>query len=131
VANIGDLFIGGHTPVVSTALEPSHRLLATGPGALYDLTVLNFNASARLVLVIDSNSLTAPTTIDGVSNRLIWSFPVAGLSTTPGPLAAAWEIPPMRFLNGLWVALSTTLTTPFTIVAAGNDGFFSALVGLS
>lgn len=131
MANIGDLYITGIKPVVSTALEANHRLSATGPGVLYYLNAQNYNLSGRLVLLIDSSSATAPTTATG----LLWAGvlpaaqPAGNNPVTPKDMV--WDVPPMQFINGLWVVLSTILTTPFTIAAATADGFFSAMLQTS
>jgi hypothetical protein len=128
LANIGDLYISGIKPVVSTALEASHRLSATGPGVLYYLNAQNYNATGRLLLLIDSASASVPTTTAG----LIWVGVMAGLSTVPvGPINHLVGVPPIQFVNGLWAVLTTSLTTPYTVTAAGADMFISALVQLS
>jgi len=127
VANIGDLYITGIKPVASAALEASHRLSAVGPGVLYDLNVQNYNATGRLLLLIDSSSASAPTTATG----LIYVLPLPGLSTLPTRADQGWEVPPLQFVNGLWAVLTTSLTTPFTVSAAGNDMFISALLQTS
>lgn len=119
---VGDLLYTGVKPVVSTALEGSHRL-AVGSGSIYTLTTHNYNATARTILLFDSATLPAN---GGVTP--IWAFPIAALSTTPGTVTVSWSDIPLGFVNGLWVCLSTVLTTPFTLTLAGVDGFFSAQV---
>lgn len=121
-----ELLIGGVAPVVSTALEANHQL-ATKSGSISSLTVHNYAGSARLVLLIDS----ATTPANGAVTP-IWAFPIAALATTPGTVDRNWIAGTLQFKNGLWVGLSTVLTTPFTLTLAGaTDGFFSAVVQTS
>lgn len=131
MANIGDLYVGGLKPVVSTALEASHQLSATGPGVLYYLNAQNYNLAGRILLLIDSSSTTVPTTATG----LIWATPLPPSSAAANQFVTRmdnnWNVPPMQFVNGLWAVLTTTLTTPFTVTAASNDMFISALVQTS
>lgn len=123
-----ELMIGGIAPVYSTALEAAHQL-ATKSGSIETLTVLNTNATARFVLLLDQ--LTSPAGQTTLAVTPIWAFPVNGLSTTPGTLSVDWTVGTMQFKNGLWVVLSTVLTTPFSLTTAGADGYFSALVQTS
>lgn len=127
--NIGDLYITGIKPVVSNQLEPNHQLSAKGPGVLYNLNVQNYNATGRLLLLIDSASVGAPTGI--ATGTLLYVLPLPGLSTLPTRADQVWHIPPIAFVNGLWAVLTTSLTTPYTITAAGNDMYISALVQTS
>lgn len=121
-----ELLIGGVAPIVSATLEVSHQL-ATKSGSISSLTAHNYNASARMVLLIDS--ATAPT---AGAVTPIWAFPIAALATTPGTVDEKWNSGTLQFKNGLWVGLSTVLTTPFTLTLAGaNDGFFSAVIQTS
>ncbi len=126
----GDLYVGGIKPVVSSALTSAFQLSAKGPGVLYDLTALNFNATARMVLLLDQ--VPSPANASGTSVSPIWFYPIAGLATTPGPVGLGYFVPPIQFVNGLWVILSTVLTTPYTATTSTTaDGAFSALVQTS
>lgn len=123
---VGDLLVGGINPIPSTQLENSHQL-AIGTGSLNWLVALNFAGSARLILLIDS--LAAPVAGPVAPD---WFEPIAALATTPGVLARTWTTAPLQFEAGLWVVMSTTLTTPFTYVVAGaTDGAFSAGINLA
>lgn len=125
----GDLFVGGIKPIVSAALEVSHRL-AVGTGSLTWMTVHNYNATARTVLLLDTASVTQPA--NGAVTP-IWAYPIAGSTATgPGAFGVDFTNPPIQFVNGLWVIMTTSLTTPFTLTAAGaSDGYFSAGVNLA
>ncbi len=127
MASIGDLIIGGHTPIVSQTFEVSHQLAKTGPGQVYDLTAHNYNASVRMVLLLDQ--IAAP--VNGAVTP-IFAWPIAGSTAGgPGTFSLAYLVPPLRFLNGLWVILSTVMTTPFTLTTAGaTDAYYVGLIGI-
>lgn len=115
-----DLFVGGIKPGQSTALENSHRI-AVGTGALTTLSVLNFDTTARLILLFDTASATQPT--NGAGATPVYFFPIAA-GTSNGPaqgLGFDWTIPPLQFTNGLWIVVSSTITTPFTLTAVTTN----------
>lgn len=126
--NIGDLAVGGIRPVVSPALQAALQL-AIGSGVVYNLVVLNYAAAASQVLLLDQTA--SPAGYSGTAVTPIWAFPIAASTAAgPGTLGGgAFLTPPIAFRNGLWVMLSTVITSPFTATAAGaTAGYFSALV---
>lgn len=126
--NIGDLAVGGIRPIVSVALEAQHQM-ALGSGVLYNLTVLNYGAAANLVLLLDQTA--SPAGYSGTAVTPIWAYPIAA-SAAGGPglltVGGAFLTPPIAFRNGLWVMLSSGLTTPFSATSGTASGYFSALV---
>lgn len=122
-AGIGDLYVGGLTPVVSTALEVSHQLASVG-GSITALTIHNYSGSPAMVMLLDQTA--APT---NGSVTPIWAYPIAGTSANgPGALSPDWTFAPLGFVHGLYVVLSTVTTTPFTLTQTTAVGFFSATV---
>jgi len=126
VPNVGDLFVGGVRPTLSGALLPAFQI-EDECGALYDITILNFSASARLVMLLDQ--LASPIGAVGQAVNPLWVYPIAGSTAFgPGTLPVGYLIPPLQFLNGLWAVLSTNLTNPYSLTTtATNDGAFFAV----
>ena len=127
MANIGDLIVGGVYPVVSGALGKGLEL-STKAGELHAITIHNYNATARMVLLLDQTA--DPTSYSAQAVTPLWALPITGSGTGgPGYITADWTTVPLAFKNGLWVLLSTVLTTPFSATATGTaDGFFSAQI---
>lgn len=127
--SVGDIFVGGIAPVVSQKLEQDHQL-ATKTGSLTSLTVHNYNATARMILLLDQTA--DPTLYVAQAVLPIWFMPISGLSTTPGFVDKDWTVAPLQFKNGLWIVLSTVLTTPFSCTTtATNDLAMSGSVNLA
>lgn len=123
---IGDAIVGGIFPVVSAALEKVHQL-AIGTGCVTSLTVHNYNATARTILLLDQTA--TPIAFSTTAVTPIWAMPVAGLSTTPGFVDKDWTVAPLQFKNGLWIVLSTVLNNPFSCTTTGTaDLFVSATI---
>lgn len=122
-ASIGDLYVNGLTPIVSSALGTTTQVATVG-GSITALSVLNFGTTALMVLVVDTTTVPSPGAV-----APIWAQPIAGTSSTgPGAMSADWSFAPLGFNKGLCVLLSTVTTTPFTYTAATAVGFFSATV---
>ena len=121
MASVGDLYIGGLDAFASPSLENFRQVKVAGPICLYSLTAHNYNATARMILLIDS--ATQP--VNGAVTPK-WAWPIAASTAAgPGVVSAEWAIPPLKFINGMWVCLSTVLTTPFTLTfPVTNDGYF-------
>lgn len=128
--NILDLQYGTK-PIVSAALENSHVLITPttfgfgGPFVISGLTVSNYDtATGYVILLLDSTTLPANGAVTPIYNFFI---PVA-TATVPSVIAVTW-ISPAKFTNGIVVAGSTSLTTPFTLTVATNSKLtFSAEV---
>lgn len=128
---VGDALIGGIKPVVTTALTGAFNISAKGPGALTALTVMNFDTGGgRMVLLLDQVASPAAFSATAVTPIWFW-FLAAASSTVPTAVAADWTVAPLQFVNGLWVVLSTVLTTPFSCTTAGNVMAASATINLA
>ena len=129
--NLGDLYIGG-IPVTSSPspLIGYFQLSATGPGAIYSLTVLNFDTSnAKMVMLLDQTA--NPSGYSTTAVQSIFSGPIAAGSSSTGPgYFSPGQFPPMQFKNGLWVVLSTVLTTAFscTTDSGANGQYFAQVI---
>lgn len=121
--NFGDIQVGGLPNGQSTALETAHQI-AIGPGQLWSLTALNFSTSnAGMILLLDQTA--SPTGYSSTAVTPIYFAPIAVGSATNGPgMLAPAGIPAVYFTNGLWVLLSSVVTTPFTATAMGANGAF-------
>lgn len=121
--NFGDIQVGGLPLGQSAKLETGHQI-AIGPGQLWSLTALNFNTSnAGLILLLDQTA--DPTGYSSTTVAPIYANVIAVGSATNGPgVLAPAGIPALYFTNGLWVLLSSVITTPFTATAMGPNGAF-------
>lgn len=122
------------TPIVSTAQEPS-RYIKNGAGNLIAIDVANWSQTTNLTLMLFDAPLTATpqggtvaacSPSPNASCLIKWfSVPTAN-STAPGTFSRLWYSGPMlHFLNGLYVACSTTGPTTLTL---SNSCTFSAEV---
>lgn len=132
----GDIFVGGLPPTTSPALANGLQL-AGKTGAITWLTVHNYNAAARMVLLLSALPANNPNPIvyNGIAVSPIWAYPISGASGgIPGTLPVDWTNPPVQFTGQLWVVLSTVLTTPYTCTTSTSspgDGYFAAGVNLA
>lgn len=118
--------------VTSSALENSHVLITPttfgfgGPFVMPAFTAMNFDTTTGyLILFFDATTLPA----NGSVTPVYFGFVAAATSTVPTFLAISWTDIPLKFNNGIVVAGSTTLTTPFTLAVATNSGLaFAAQV---
>ena len=113
--------LNGLASVRSAALENSHILITPstygfgGPFVLDNLTVFNFDtATAYMVLVFDSATLPA----DGTVTPVYWAFCPIATAAIPGFVGIDWTQVALKCTDGIVVAGSSVLTTPFTLTVA-------------
>jgi hypothetical protein len=121
----------GIKEVVSTVLENSHILITPttfgigGPFVLTYLQAFNFDTSnPYMILVFDATTVPA----NGTVTPAYWTYVPVATSTVPGFIGVEYFYP-KRFTNGIVVAGSTTVTTPFTLaLATASELAFDAQV---
>ena len=125
MASVGDLLIGGLESSKTTALANAFQIKANGPVSLSTLTVHNYNASARMVLLLDLVLAPSVTVPQAGAYFPVYAFPIAASTTAgPGAFTFQWAPFPLKFVSGCWVVLSTTLTSPFVLTYSGtSDGY--------
>ena len=119
-----DLLVGGLKSAQSGALENRHQILTAG-GAVYRIKVVNFDTSGILCLLLDQTA----TPSNGAVTPVDMFFIGAGSATIPAVLDYSYPAGVgLQVTNGLWLAASTVLTTPFTLTqSASGKTFFAAL----
>lgn len=90
----------------SIAYEAS-RVIKSGPGILYGLTVYNSSTSAQFILLFDANTLPA----DGVIPDVVLVVGAGGTSATVGGLQTWDWVPGRGFHTGIVVCNSSTAVT--------------------
>ena len=130
--NFADIYVGGIPITKSTSTQGLigyFQLSAKGPGQLWSLSVLNYDTSnAKTVMLLDQTA--SPASYSTTTVAPIFAAPIAVGSATTGPgYFSPGGLPPIQFINGLWVVLSTVLTSPYSCTTdSGANGAYFAQV---